>query len=262
MKFGTLQSISKETDNNKAPFGRNDDERDNVSDFNFDDDANATDDFDFEATGSETDDMGDFDLDEMPPEEEGNPVITKLLSLKAEIDDILSDMGYDDESNSFDEFDDESDSFDEFDFDDENQENQEDSFSFDDESEQGNGEQDFFANQQLTGDEPVGQESPNDEQEFGMDDDMPEEDENFQGNIRTVSGADLVYKRKDEDGNYEELWIYNVGHDIRQETSTRRAILAGTDIAPSQRESEDGTQHAETTTMGNVQYLKLTGLPN
>jgi hypothetical protein len=84
----------------------------------------------------------------------------------------------------------------------------------------------------------------------------------FQGTIRTVAGANLVYKRKGTDGNYEELWIYNVGNDIKKETQIRRAILAGTDIMPSQRESEDGTQSSDTFTIGNVQYLNIFGLPN
>jgi hypothetical protein len=89
-----------------------------------------------------------------------------------------------------------------------------------------------------------------------------EVDANFQGEIRTVTGANLVYKRQDDGGTYEELWIYNVGDDVKAEVQIRRAILAGTDILPSSRESEDGTQQADTYTVGNVQFLKLTGLPN
>lgn len=88
-----------------------------------------------------------------------------------------------------------------------------------------------------------------------------EEDPDFQGDIRTVRGANLVYKRKREDGNFEELWIYNVGKDIKRETQIRRAILAGTDIDPSTQESNDREQHADTTTAGNVQFLHITGLP-
>jgi hypothetical protein len=87
-------------------------------------------------------------------------------------------------------------------------------------------------------------------------------DPDFQGVIRTVTGACLVYKRKTEDGTYEELWIYNVGKNMRNEVKTRRSILAGTDIPPHDVASEDGSQTVETTTVGNVQYLKITGLPN
>lgn len=83
----------------------------------------------------------------------------------------------------------------------------------------------------------------------------------FQGEIRTVRGANLVFKRKMDDGNFEELWIYNVGNDIKRETQIRRAILAGTDIDPGSQESKDGQQRADTTTAGNVQFLHITGLP-
>lgn len=86
-------------------------------------------------------------------------------------------------------------------------------------------------------------------------------DADFQGEIRTVRGANLVFKRKMDDGNFEELWIYNVGNDIKRETQIRRAILAGTDIDPGAQESKDGQQRADTSTTGNVQFLYITGLP-
>lgn len=95
----------------------------------------------------------------------------------------------------------------------------------------------------------------------GEEDGVPEENADFQGEIRTVKGGNLVFKRKNEDGNFDELWIYNVGNDIKRETQIRRAILAGTDIDPGKQESKDGTQRAETTTTGNVQFLHITGLP-
>ncbi len=98
--------------------------------------------------------------------------------------------------------------------------------------------------------------------EFGEEGEgFEEENPDFQGAIRTVRGANLVYKRKTEDGNFEELWIYNIGKDIKKETQIRRAILAGTDIDPSSQESDDGEQRADTTTTGNVQFLHITGLP-
>lgn len=99
-------------------------------------------------------------------------------------------------------------------------------------------------------------------------DDIADEDPNaaegdgdFQGEIRTVRGANLVFKRKMEDGNFEELWIYNIGNDIKRETQVRRAILAGTDVDPGSQESKDGSQRAETSTTGNVQFLHIVGLP-
>ncbi len=88
-----------------------------------------------------------------------------------------------------------------------------------------------------------------------------EDDGDFQGEIRTVRGANLVFKRKMDDGNYEELWIYNIGNDIKRETQIRRAILAGTDVDPGAQESKDGTQRADTTSAGNVQFLHIVGLP-
>jgi len=88
-----------------------------------------------------------------------------------------------------------------------------------------------------------------------------EENPDFQGMIRTVKGACLVFKRKTEDGTYDELWIYNVGNDLSAETSIRKSILSGTDIDPNTHRSDDGTQKASTWSVGNVQYLKLSGLP-
>lgn len=88
-----------------------------------------------------------------------------------------------------------------------------------------------------------------------------EEESDFQGNIRTVRGANLVFKRKTEDGNFEELWVYNVGNDMRRETQIRRAILSGTDIDPTSQASKEGEQYAETSSLGNVQFLHIVGLP-
>lgn len=107
-------------------------------------------------------------------------------------------------------------------------------------------------------DEPdMGEEGLEDEE--GMGEETPDAD--FQGEIRTVRGANLVFKRKTEDGNFEELWIYNVGNDIKRETQVRRAILAGTDVDPGSQESKDGSQRAESSTTGNVQFLHIIGLP-
>lgn len=87
-----------------------------------------------------------------------------------------------------------------------------------------------------------------------------EGDQDFQGMIRTVRGACLVYKRKTSNGTYDELWIYNVGQNLKKETAVRKAILAGTDIDPNTQMSDDGEQKAKTTTIGNVQYLNITGM--
>ncbi len=81
----------------------------------------------------------------------------------------------------------------------------------------------------------------------------------FANNLKKA--ASLIFKRKMEDGNFEELWIYNVGNDIKRETQIRRAILAGTDVDPGSQESKDGSQRADTSTLGNVQFLHIVGLP-
>jgi len=102
----------------------------------------------------------------------------------------------------------------------------------------------------------------------GLEDDFEEEetdeqDSDFQGLIRTVTGACLVYKRKDEQNTYEELWVYNVGgRDIKPEVRIRNSILAGTDVDPKTQRSEDGQQTSETITVGNVQFLHIRGLLN
>ena len=90
----------------------------------------------------------------------------------------------------------------------------------------------------------------------------PEEDPDFAGTIRTVVGAALVYKRREKSNTYEELWIYNANNDLKKMTVIRNSILAGTDIDPHTEQSEDGQQKCDTTTIGNVQYLHIRGLPN
>jgi hypothetical protein len=88
------------------------------------------------------------------------------------------------------------------------------------------------------------------------------QDQNYQGNVRSIPGAFLVYKREAEDSTFEELWLYNVGKDIKHEMKLRRAILDGTDISPQTGRSKDNTQTAKLTSLGNVQFLNLFGLPN
>ena len=83
-----------------------------------------------------------------------------------------------------------------------------------------------------------------------------------EGVIRTVKDAHLVYKRKNEEGTFDELWIYNISNDMKDELKIRRAILAGTDIPPKKTKSEDKTQSYSLTTLGNAQLLYITGLPS
>jgi hypothetical protein len=89
-----------------------------------------------------------------------------------------------------------------------------------------------------------------------------EDDADYQGTIRTVKGAYLVFKRQDTDGTYNELWIYNIGKDLKTETNIKRSILAGTDIPATKTSSPDGAQRVEAHSLGNIQFLNITGLPN
>ena len=88
------------------------------------------------------------------------------------------------------------------------------------------------------------------------------EDPNRAGFIRVVQNAHLIYKRQSENGTFEELWIYNIHDDTNDELEIRRDILAGTDIPPQKTKSADGVQTYTSTTMGNAQMLKISGLPN
>lgn len=106
-----------------------------------------------------------------------------------------------------------------------------------------------------------------DEDMEDMGDDMEgeeDEDPDFQGTIRTVKGACLVYKRRDEGTNlYTELWAYTMDkNDAQHVNKARRAILAGTDIKPNTNYNDEGTQSCEQTNAGNVIFLKISGLEN
>lgn len=86
------------------------------------------------------------------------------------------------------------------------------------------------------------------------------EDDNYQGVIRNVKGAYLVYKKRESDDSFTELWVMNVGRDMKRDFQIRRAILSGTDIDPKSQVSDDEHQQLESYSIGNVQFLKITGL--
>lgn len=88
------------------------------------------------------------------------------------------------------------------------------------------------------------------------------QDPNKEGLIRRVPGAHLVYKRKVEDGTYNELWVYKIQKDIREDAKVREQILAGTDIPIQKMQSDDGTQTYDLWTIGDVQMMSIAGLPN
>ena len=101
-----------------------------------------------------------------------------------------------------------------------------------------------------------------DGEQFGDDETEEWDDPDYQGVIRTIPDAHLVYKRQQEDGTFNELWQYNIGKDFRKELETRRAILAGTDIPVTKMASPDNNQTYELWTAGNCQLLNIRGLPN
>ena len=82
-----------------------------------------------------------------------------------------------------------------------------------------------------------------------------------EGMIRVVKGAHLVYKRKNEDGLYDELWVFPTSNVFSDEKIVDK-ILAGTDIEKSNGTNEDGTQEYEYWTIGNVNMMKVIGLPS
>lgn len=135
--------------------------------------------------------------------------------------------------------------------------NNDDLSDFDFEEKMENEDEDEFQAQKDVADESDSVEGEAGEEAMGE-----EEDPDFAGTIRTVVGAALVYKRKEKSNTYEELWIYNANNDLRKMTEIRNSILAGTDIDPHTERSEDGQQTCDTTTVGNVQYLHIKGLPN
>ena len=105
-------------------------------------------------------------------------------------------------------------------------------------------------------------ESIDDETPFDEDEEQ-EEDPNFQGTIRTVTGACLIYKRRESGNTFEELWVYSTdSRNIKVENDIRNSILAGTDVDPQTQRSPEGDQTASTESVGNVQFLHIKGLPN
>lgn len=87
-------------------------------------------------------------------------------------------------------------------------------------------------------------------------------DPNRQGLVRTVKGAHLVYKRKNEEGTFDELWVFGTGGGMEDSLKVRRAILAGTDIPPRATKSQNGAQSYTLKTLGNGQLCQIRGLPN
>ena len=91
--------------------------------------------------------------------------------------------------------------------------------------------------------------------------DTATENPDKQGNVRTVPGAHLVYKRKNEMGTYDELWIFP-SSEIKNSLKIRNAILSGTDIPPNKTTSPDDKSSYNVWSAGNCELMNITGLPN
>jgi hypothetical protein len=93
-----------------------------------------------------------------------------------------------------------------------------------------------------------------------------QDDPNKQGTIRTVKGAHLVYKRKDDATRYSELWIYKSNKLAKREDVVYTAILAGTDISKHSRKSPDGEQTVDVWSVGapedTLNFVQINGLSN
>ncbi|MGZ8924309.1 MAG: hypothetical protein ACXW2E_00365 [Nitrososphaeraceae archaeon] len=137
-----------------------------------------------------------------------------------------------------------------------------------------NDEGDFSSDEDFGNEDLPDDYDPNDEGEFSEDESGEDSDEldqvaskasedsDRQGVIRTVPGAQLVYKRETEEGTYEELWMYNTNDSMQDALQIRQTIIAGTDIPVNKIASDDGKQQYSIWTTGNIEMLQIKGLQN
>lgn len=102
------------------------------------------------------------------------------------------------------------------------------------------------------------------DQSENSSDEKTDEKENpdKQGLIRTIKGAHLIYKRKNGDGTFSELWIYSIHKGLKDEFAIRNAILDGTDIDQKTGQSKDEKQTYDLWTCNDRQMMKISGLTN
>jgi len=107
--------------------------------------------------------------------------------------------------------------------------------------------------------------------DLAQDEDQPDEeggqgDPDRQGSIRTVPDAHLVYKRKNENNLYDELWIYKQNQHDTWTMRTYDAIVAGSDIPKGSTSSPDGSQTVERWEVGDPKstlvFVNIKGLAN
>lgn len=90
-----------------------------------------------------------------------------------------------------------------------------------------------------------------------------DEDDNKEiGILRTIPNASLVYKRKQSDGTFEEMWIFNVTKDNKRTQRIYNDIVSGSDIEQGASYNEDRSQSVDTWSIGNVQMVLISGLAN
>jgi len=88
------------------------------------------------------------------------------------------------------------------------------------------------------------------------------EDQERQGNVRYVKDAHLVSRRQTDDGKFDELWIFNTKDQApRRSDYIISDILKGTDIPANEISSDDGSQDYLIWNVGNIQMVKVRGLP-
>lgn len=100
--------------------------------------------------------------------------------------------------------------------------------------------------------------------EIGDDEEQEQGDPDRQGDIRTVPDAHLVYKRKNENNLYDELWIFKLNQHDTWTMKTYDAIMAGTDIPKGSTASGDGSQTVERWEVGDPKntlvFVNIKGL--
>jgi hypothetical protein len=89
-------------------------------------------------------------------------------------------------------------------------------------------------------------------------------DPDRQGDLRSVPDAHLVYKRKNENNLYDELWIFKINQHDTWTMKTFDAIMAGTDIPKGSTTSDDGSQTVERWEVGDPKntlvFVNIKGL--
>ena len=100
---------------------------------------------------------------------------------------------------------------------------------------------------------------PDELDQYGND---ANEGQERQGNVRYVKDAHLVSRRQTDDGKFDELWIFNTKDQApRRSDYIISDILKGTDIPANEISSDDGSQDYLIWNVGNIQMVKVRGLP-